>query len=332
MEEPHIVLLRPPRFGKSLLCSMLSSYYDFLEKDSFDMNFGGLDIGRQPTAEASQYYVLCLDLSDLPRGAWDFSDAFDALDGAVNSACALFRERYGLSFVIVANSAQTLENVFIAVGVAARGDPTMYKKLYVIIDEYDRIPNAVMSQENDVLQLYQRAAASDAALARADAKAAGKARASGKNVRALQTSDADTAPADPKDVAQEDGSAGMETSGKSATAFMSPIGRLYTKLKSLSGQRTARNVAALRSFTTGISPMALADASIFNVVTNVTTKPEVSNVLGFSAADVEDAISHATMVPANCRKPLLGLLRGWFSDYRFFVRKMRHRCFTPCSL
>lgn len=46
LERPHVVLLRPPRFGKSLMCSMLAAYYDFLGKGSFEELFRGLDIHR----------------------------------------------------------------------------------------------------------------------------------------------------------------------------------------------------------------------------------------------------------------------------------------------
>lgn len=167
--EPHIVLPRPPRFGKSLLCSMLRAYYDFLAKESFEGLFGGLHVGRQPTEEASQYYVLFLDLSVVPRGDWGLTEVFNALDRCVNDACVLFRDRYGLSFEIDADCALTVGNAFDAVGVAARNKTCTYNKMFVIVDEYDRLPNAVMSQDGDVFEEYQRAVAKDAVAARASA-------------------------------------------------------------------------------------------------------------------------------------------------------------------
>ena len=43
------VFLRPKRFGKSIVCSMLAHYYDVNLKDRFDELFGMTDIGRNPT-------------------------------------------------------------------------------------------------------------------------------------------------------------------------------------------------------------------------------------------------------------------------------------------
>lgn len=322
--EPHIVLLRPPRFGKSLLCSMLRAYYDFLAKESFEGLFGGLHVGRQPTEEASQYYVLFLDLSVVPRGDWGLTEVFNALDRCVNDACVLFRDRYGLSFEIDADCALTVGNAFDAVGVAARNKTCTYDKMFVIVDEYDRLPNAVMSQDGDVFQEYQRAVAKDAVAARASANDAAAAQADNKGDGAEQTDckDASVTHANGEDAVSR------ASDGK-AFVLESPIRRLYAMFKTLSGQRSSRNVASFRSFTTGISPVALADASLFNVATNVTTLPEVSEVLGFTAADVEDAIELADMVPEACRKPLLTLLRSWFNDYRFFAGQDSSSLFHP---
>jgi hypothetical protein len=44
-----LLFLRPRRFGKSLLLSMLENYYDVNKADEFDRLFGGLAINRQPT-------------------------------------------------------------------------------------------------------------------------------------------------------------------------------------------------------------------------------------------------------------------------------------------
>jgi Predicted AAA-ATPase. len=41
-----ILFLRPRRFGKSLVLSMLENYYDIAKKDRFDELFGHLHIGK----------------------------------------------------------------------------------------------------------------------------------------------------------------------------------------------------------------------------------------------------------------------------------------------
>ena len=45
----YVMFLRPRRFGKSLLVSMLQCYYDVHYADRFDELFGGLWLGEHPT-------------------------------------------------------------------------------------------------------------------------------------------------------------------------------------------------------------------------------------------------------------------------------------------
>ena len=59
----YALFLRPRRFGKSLLCSILQCYYDVDYADRFDELFGGLDIGRAPTDERGKYLVLNFNFS-----------------------------------------------------------------------------------------------------------------------------------------------------------------------------------------------------------------------------------------------------------------------------
>ena len=45
----YLLFLRPRRFGKSLLLSMLANYYDVIRKEQFQEFFGHLKIGKRPT-------------------------------------------------------------------------------------------------------------------------------------------------------------------------------------------------------------------------------------------------------------------------------------------
>src|SRR5260221_418001 len=47
----YLLFLRPRRFGKSTLLSLLEHYYDINKKDQFDALFKGLWIHEHPTAE-----------------------------------------------------------------------------------------------------------------------------------------------------------------------------------------------------------------------------------------------------------------------------------------
>ncbi len=58
----YLLFIRPRRFGKSLLLSMLANYYDIAQQQ-FEAMFGRLGIGRQPTPLKNSYFIL----------EWDFS-------------------------------------------------------------------------------------------------------------------------------------------------------------------------------------------------------------------------------------------------------------------
>ena len=63
----HLLFLRPRRFGKSLLLSMLKNYYDIAKTDEFEQLFGNLVINKKPTDLHNKYFVLEWDFSSLPK-------------------------------------------------------------------------------------------------------------------------------------------------------------------------------------------------------------------------------------------------------------------------
>ena len=62
-EFNYQMFLRPRRFGKSLMLNMLGAYYDVAMKDDFDMLFGDLYIGKNPTEERNKYLILKFNFS-----------------------------------------------------------------------------------------------------------------------------------------------------------------------------------------------------------------------------------------------------------------------------
>jgi hypothetical protein len=69
----QLLFLRPRRFGKSLLLSMLENYYDVAKAGEFEKLFGHLAIGKQPTPRHNQYFVLKWDFSEV-SAAGEVSD------------------------------------------------------------------------------------------------------------------------------------------------------------------------------------------------------------------------------------------------------------------
>jgi len=137
------LFIRPRRFGKSLLLSMLENYYDIARKDEFDAMFGHLAIGRNPTPHRNFYFILRLDFSCVdPTGMPD--DVKRSLFNHINARIRNFILYYGdngfdMSRIIV-NHGDALDTIDSLVGVAASaGHP-----IYLLIDEYDNFANTVM--------------------------------------------------------------------------------------------------------------------------------------------------------------------------------------------
>jgi hypothetical protein len=53
-----LLFLRPRRFGKSLLLSMLENYYDVKKAAEFERLFGHLAIGQDPTPRHNRYLIM----------------------------------------------------------------------------------------------------------------------------------------------------------------------------------------------------------------------------------------------------------------------------------
>jgi len=90
----YLVFLRPRRFGKSLLLSMLANYYDVARKDRFQEIFGHLRIGGNPTPLRSRYFILQWNFSCV-ESSGTTEEIRRALHDHVNSRIKRFRARYG---------------------------------------------------------------------------------------------------------------------------------------------------------------------------------------------------------------------------------------------
>ena len=72
----YAVFLRPRRFGKSLLTSILEAYYDVACAGRFEALFGGTDIGDDPTDERNSYLVLSFDFSAVEKAPGNAEESF----------------------------------------------------------------------------------------------------------------------------------------------------------------------------------------------------------------------------------------------------------------
>ncbi len=141
------VFLRPKRFGKSIVCSMLAHYYDVNLKDRFEEFFGKTDIGRNPTPLRNSFLVLTFDFSTVQVGtlAEIERNFVEHVRGRV--------ERFATKYASLADWSEALS----LEGPAAMIDKVRdiinnagLPPLYVIIDEYDNFTNELVVSNRDM--------------------------------------------------------------------------------------------------------------------------------------------------------------------------------------
>ena len=89
----QLLFLRPRRFGKSLLLSMLEHYYDLNQAEAFASLFGDLAIGQNPTSLHNQYFIMHWDFS-LVKAHGEVKDIEKALHQHLNDCIREFLSRY----------------------------------------------------------------------------------------------------------------------------------------------------------------------------------------------------------------------------------------------
>ena len=151
----QLIFIRPRRFGKSLLLSMLEHYYDLNRADNFQALFGSLAIGRHPTPLRNQYFVMKWDFS-LIQSQGSLTEIEAALHRHLNDCIEEFALRYAerLTHPIRIHDDNALSSWRSAL-MAVSQTP---HKLYLLIDEYDNFANEVLmggqSRERYAALLY----------------------------------------------------------------------------------------------------------------------------------------------------------------------------------
>ena len=137
----YLLFLRPRRFGKSLLLSMLENYYDVAKAEQFEQLFGHLAIGKNPTPKHNQYLIMNWDFSVIsPSGTPKEIQQrmHNHINGSIEQFITTYENLLDYDIYIDKNdAARSMQSLFIAV------KRTPYK-LYLLIDEYDNFANEVM--------------------------------------------------------------------------------------------------------------------------------------------------------------------------------------------
>lgn len=142
-----LIFIRPRRFGKSLLLSMLRAYYDLSQKEKFQQLFGNLWIGQNPTPLQGTYQMLYLDFSKIGGNIDELPQRFDSysavqLDDFLNR----YREFYSDEFISrFSTTEKGIDKLHILDAEARR----LRYPLYLIIDEYDNFTNVVLNEKGN---------------------------------------------------------------------------------------------------------------------------------------------------------------------------------------
>lgn len=154
------VFLRPRRFGKSLLISILAAYYDRTMANRFEELFGGTYIGQHPTQEHNRYMVIRYDFSKMVMAddMQGLAENFDALNcSPVEIMVEHNRDLFGdFQFTSRGSASKMLEEALAYIRLG--GLP----KAYILIDEYDNFTNQLLTAYND--PLYEEVTTNDSFL------------------------------------------------------------------------------------------------------------------------------------------------------------------------
>jgi len=137
------LFIRPRRFGKSLVLSMLENYYDIARRDAFESIFGKLAIGSDPTALRNSYFILRWDFSCIdPTGSPD--DIKRSLYGHINVCIEDFVGRYRFAGFDLPEDIIDRANALVSIQSLVSSTKTYGHPIFLLIDEYDNFANTIM--------------------------------------------------------------------------------------------------------------------------------------------------------------------------------------------
>lgn len=149
LEDSHnnLFCIRPRRFGKSVLLSMLHAYYDCRTKDKFQEWFGDLWIEKHPTPLQGRYQILHLDFSQVGGTIENLEEKFNfylgvQLNGFVRDYLEFYSEK-------VQRQVEETKDAGGKLAIIQSEARSKSYPLYLIIDEYDNFTNTVLNEQGE---------------------------------------------------------------------------------------------------------------------------------------------------------------------------------------
>jgi hypothetical protein len=137
------LFIRPRRFGKSLVLSMLENYYDVAKKDEFEALFGGLKVGKNSTDLRNSYFILKFDFSCVdPTGSAE--NVKKAMFNHINARINDFYKIYNYKGFNLPTIEIDREDALYSIDSLITSVRMTPNPVYLLIDEYDNFANTVM--------------------------------------------------------------------------------------------------------------------------------------------------------------------------------------------
>jgi hypothetical protein len=154
--SPYLFFLRPRRFGKSLLISILEHYYDINGADQFERLFGDTYIGQNPTPLRNSYPVMRFNFSMVKtQGTIEQLKHGFCLNvwAEMQIFILKYKTRYNLNEEIIneiKNQTDPGDMLLVFHGEMR----AKHVSFYMIIDEYDNFANNVLMEHNE--EIYRK--------------------------------------------------------------------------------------------------------------------------------------------------------------------------------
>ncbi len=142
-----LFLIRPRRFGKSSLLSLLECYYDIARKDEFDLLFNDTYIKDHPTPEKNTHLILKFNLSQVSPETDKVEKSFkEHTDTCFFFFGDQYQEFLGDSYFQMMEKKESPHGKleFLLRYVGSKG-----LKVLVLIDEYDNFANTILTTEGN---------------------------------------------------------------------------------------------------------------------------------------------------------------------------------------
>lgn len=141
----YVFLLRPRRFGKSLLTNAIAAYYDVKMADKYEAIFKGTDIYDNPTKERNKYMILKFNFSEVNPDP-------DMVEKSFNECVLLALDSFIYRYKeylpeLTYERVMSQSNCYDAFARLMRMVKRTEKRIYLIIDEYDNFANTLLAYD-----------------------------------------------------------------------------------------------------------------------------------------------------------------------------------------